>query len=93
MQIEARELWKSCWRAARVEYAAMESHARFNGLRQPSLLRRCHGDHPVQKLAYHILDIRTVNDLPGYRWITEHQGRFMYLRQVLRVPTDDEVPF
>ena len=87
MQIEARELWRSCWRAARAEFAAMESDIRFNGLQQPSLLRRCPGDHPVQN------HIRTVNDMPGYRWITGLQSRFMYLRSVTRAAEDDRVPF
>ncbi len=93
MKVDARDLWRSCWRAARVEFAAMESHARFNGFQLPNLMRRCQNDHPVQKLAYHVLDERIVNNMTGYRWITENQSRFMYLLQVLSVPTDDEVPF
>jgi|GEM_PF-4465061 len=96
MDINARDLWRSCWRAARVEFSALEQDCRFNGIQIPAgdRLQRCRIDHSLQQLAYHLIDVRTVNDLPGYQWITEGCYRFHYLRALaVRLPEDERIPF
>ncbi|SIQ14142.1 hypothetical protein [Marinobacterium stanieri] len=96
MQIEARDIWRSCWRAARVEFAALEQDCRFNGMRVPAgeRLQRCRSDIPLQQLAYHVLDLRLVNDTCGYQWITGNKYRFLHVRAVTSAAfKDEEIPF
>lgn len=96
MEIDARDVWRSCWRAARVEFAALEQDCRFNGIQIPTgeRLQRCNLDQPVQRLAYHLVDVRTVNDVPGYQWITGNQYQFHRLRaRAVRIPEEERIPF
>ncbi|MBP0047670.1 hypothetical protein H9C73_02885 [Marinobacterium sp. AK62] len=96
MQISARDVWRSSWRAARVEFAAVEHDVRFGGLSLPvgERLQRCRQDHPMQQLAYALLDRRTVADLMPYEWVTDHQGRFYELKaSAVAVPESERIPF